>query len=60
VTYFNENFKLRNNIDFEIQNLSMDLKRKEIEKYNHLHYAFGYKLKCKPWLTYEEIYAITG
>jgi len=45
-------FKLKNHIDFEIKNLSLDLKRKEIIKYNPLHYAFGYALKSKPWLTY--------
>jgi len=49
-------FKLRNNIDFEIQNLSLNLKRKEIEKYDPLHYVFGYVLKSKPWLSYEDRY----
>ena len=41
VTYFNY-FKLRNNIDFEIKNLCLDMKRKEVEKYNPFHYIFGY------------------
>lgn len=54
--YSTEMFTLRNNLDFEIQNLSLDLKRKEIAKYNPLHYVFGYELKSKPWLTYEERY----
>jgi len=49
-------FKLKNHIDFEIKNLSLDLKRKEIKKYNPLHYAFGYALQSKPWLTYGEKY----
>lgn len=51
VSYF-EGFKLRNNMDFEIENLSLELKRKEIQIYNPLHYAFGYKLIDKPWLSY--------
>jgi hypothetical protein len=50
-----EGFKLRNNIDFEIANLCLDLKRKEIEKYNPLHYAFGYELKDQSWLSYEDL-----
>ena len=56
MTYF-EGFQLRNNIDFEIQNLSLELKRKEIQKYDPLHYVFGYQILYKPWLTYEEKYA---
>ena len=51
VTCF-EGFLLRNNIDFEIKNLCLELKRKEIEKYNPLHYAFGYELISKEWLDY--------
>ena len=47
-----KSFLLRNNIDFEIQNLCLDLKRKEIEKYDPLHYIFGYKLTDKSWLFY--------
>lgn len=56
MTYSTEMFTLRNNLDFEIQNLCLDLKRKEIAKYNPLHYVFGYELESKPWLTYEERY----
>ena len=52
-------FKLKNHIDFEIKNLSLDLKRKEIIKYNPLHYAFGYALQSKPWLTYGGKYEIS-
>lgn len=51
-----EMFTLRNNIDFEIQNLCLESKRKEIKKYNPFFYIFGYKLENKPWLTYEERY----
>jgi len=58
MTYFNENFKLRNNIDFEIKNLSLDLQRKEITKYNPLFYVFGYKLKSNHWQTVEERYGL--
>ena len=53
MTYF-DGFKLRNNIDFEMQNLCLADKRKEVEKYDPLHYAFGYKLNDKSWLSYEE------
>lgn len=56
MTYSTEMFTLRNNLDFEIQNLCLDLKRKEIAKYNPLHYVFGYELESKAWLTYEERY----
>jgi hypothetical protein len=49
-----KSFLLRNNIDFEIQNLCLELQRKEIEKYDPLHYVFGYVLESKPWLNYEE------
>jgi hypothetical protein len=42
MTYLNEWFKLRNNIDYEMANLSLEMKRKEIEKYNPFHYIFGY------------------
>lgn len=38
-------FKLRNNLDHEIKNLCLELKRKEIQKYNPFHYIFGYQLK---------------
>lgn len=41
VTY-SDYFKLRNNIDFEMANLSIEMKRKEIEKYNPFHYIFGF------------------
>ena len=58
MTYLNkEMFKLDNSIDFDIQNLSLELQRKEIQKYNPLHYVLGYTLMSKPWLTYEEMYA---
>jgi hypothetical protein len=53
---YSKKVQIRNNIDFEIQNLSLDLKRKEILQYNPLHYAFGYVLESKPWLSYEERY----
>jgi hypothetical protein len=51
---YSKKVQIRNNIDFEIQNLSLELKRKEITMYNPLHYVFGYVLESKPWLTYEE------
>ena len=51
MTYLNS-FKLRNNIDFEIQNLSLTQKYEEIKRYNPLHYAFGYKLIDKSWFEY--------
>lgn len=54
MTYLNEYFKLHNNMDFEIQNLSLELKRKEIQRYNPLFYAFGYELVSKPWVKYGE------
>jgi hypothetical protein len=41
---------------FDIQHLSANEKRKEIMKYNPLHYIFGFTLASKPWLTYEERY----
>ena len=53
---FSDGFRLRNNIDFEIANLSLNLKRKEILQYNPLHYAFGYELVKKEWLDYGERY----
>jgi hypothetical protein len=53
---YSNKVQINNNIDFEIKNLCLELKRKEIEKYNPLHYAFGYKLQAKPWLNYEERY----
>ena len=54
-----EMFILRNNLDFEIQNLSLELQRKEVEKYNPLHYIFGYVLQSKPWLIYGGKYEIS-
>ena len=51
MTYLNS-FKLRNNIDFEIQNLTLTLKYEEVAKYNPLHYVFGHKLISKPWIKY--------
>ena len=51
-----EMFKNRNHIIFDIQHLSVKDKRKEIMKYNPLHYIFGFNLASKPWLTYEEMY----
>jgi hypothetical protein len=51
-----EMFKLGNNIDFDIQNLSLEQQRKEIQKYNPLHYVFGYVLESKSWLDYENNY----
>jgi len=53
---YSKKVQIRNNIDTEIKNLCLDLKRKEIIKYNPLHYIFGYVLESKPWLTYEEKY----
>ena len=47
-----EMFKLANNIDFDIKNLSLELQRKEVSKFNPLFYVFGYKLEIKPWLPY--------
>ena len=55
MTYF-EGFKMLNNIDFEVRNFHPELKRKEIQLYNPLHYVFGFVLESKPWLTYEERY----
>ena len=51
---YSKKVQIRNNIDTEIKNLCLDLKRKEIKQYNPLHYIFGYVLESKPWLTYEE------
>ena len=53
---YSDSFALRNNIDFEIKNLCLELKRKEVEKYNPLHYAFGYELKKQEWLDYDQRY----
>ena len=47
-------FNNNNHIVFDIQHLSVEDKRKEIMKYNPLHYIFGYKLEFKPWLPYLE------
>jgi hypothetical protein len=52
-------FKNRNHITFDIQHLTPDQKRQEIQKFAPLHYIFGYKLVSKPWLTYKEFYGIT-
>jgi hypothetical protein len=54
---YSNKVQLNNNIDFEIKHLSLADKRKEIQKYNPLHYLLGYTLVSKPWLTYEELYA---
>ena len=54
MSYLNEWFKLHNNIDFEIQNLSLDMKFKEIQRYNPFHYIFGRKLISNEWLNYED------
>jgi hypothetical protein len=54
---YSNKVQVNNNIDFEIKHLSLELKRKEIQKYNPLHYVLGYTLVSKPWLTYEELYA---
>ena len=51
---YSDSFKIRNNIDFDIQHLSIEEKRKEIQLYNPLHYAFGYELKNQDWLDYGE------
>lgn len=52
MTSLTEMFKNRNHIIFDIQNLCLEEKRKEIAKYNPFHYIFGYELVSKPWLTY--------
>ena len=44
MTFLNEMFKNNNHIIFDIQHLSLEEKRKEIEKYNPFLYVFGYKL----------------
>ena len=49
---YSKKVQINNNIDFEIKNLSLELKRKEIQKFNPLHYVFGYVLENKPWLIY--------
>ena len=54
---YSNKVQLNNNIDFEIKHLSLANQRKEIQKYNPLHYLLGYTLVSKPWLTYEELYA---
>jgi len=41
MTYSTEMLSLRNNIDFDIQNLSLELKRKKIEKYKPLFYVLA-------------------
>ena len=51
-----EMFKNDNTIMFDIKHLSIKEKRKEIQKFNPYIYVFGYELKSKPWLTYEEMY----
>ena len=53
---YSNKIQLKNNIDFEIKNLSLELQRKEITIYNPLHYVFGYVLESKPWLIYEGKY----
>jgi hypothetical protein len=52
-----EMFKNDNTIMFDIKHLSIKEKRKEIQRFNPYIYVFGYELKSKPWLTYEEFYA---
>jgi hypothetical protein len=54
---YSDKAQANNNIDFEIKHLDLKSKRKEIQKYNPLHYLLGYTLVSKPWLTYEEMYA---
>lgn len=49
-------FKNNNHIIFDIQHLTADQKRQEIQKFAPLFYIFGYKLVDKPWLSYEERY----
>jgi hypothetical protein len=56
MTSLTDMFKNKNHIIFDIQHLSVQEKRQEIEKYSPLHYIFGIKLVAKPWLTYEERY----
>jgi len=51
-----EMFKNDNTIMFDIKHLSIKEKRKEIQRFNPYIYVFGYELKSKPWLTYEEMY----
>jgi hypothetical protein len=45
-----------NTIIFDIAHLSVEEKRKEIQKCNPLLYIFGFTLSDKPWLSYEECY----
>jgi hypothetical protein len=54
---YSKKAQINNNIDFEIKHLPVKEQRKEIQKYNPLHYVLGYTLVSKPWLTYEEMYA---
>ena len=56
MTFSIEMFKNKNHIIFDIQHLTAQEKRKEIEKFSPLHYIFGNKLVAKPWLNYEERY----
>jgi hypothetical protein len=58
MTSLTDMFKNRNHITFDIQHLTADEKRKEIEKFSPLFYIFGYKLESKPWLTYGEFYGL--
>ena len=50
-------FANNNTIIFDIAHLSIEEKRKEIQKYNPFHYIFGYVLVSKPW---EDLYEITN
>jgi hypothetical protein len=50
-------FANNNTIIFDIAHLSIEEKRKEIQKYNLFHYIFGYVLVSKPW---EDLYEISN
>jgi hypothetical protein len=56
-----EMFRNRNNIDhlMKVRGTTIKAKRKIIMTANTpLFYIFGYDIKDKPWLTYEERYGI--
>ena len=54
----NDMFKMSGQLDsvLKISGTSLNSKRRIVENFNPLFYAFGYKLQQKPWLTYEEMY----
>ncbi|CAB5218094.1 hypothetical protein UFOVP202_46 [uncultured Caudovirales phage] len=54
----NDMFKLSGQIDsvLKISGTTLDSKRRIVANFNPLFYVFGYELKIKPWLSYEEMY----